>query len=222
MMSKKRIITFVLFLIILSVGIGIAYKINLDSQTLPIYNPANLNPQLVDESVQKVYKNHQVGSFSLINHLGDTITEKDFEGKIYVVDFFFTTCQTICPKMTTQMKRVQDAYLEDEEVKLLSHTVTPEIDSVAALREYAKQVGVNATRWLLATGDPKEIYTLARKSYFALVTAPDESDDEFVHTENFVLIDKDKRLRGFYDGTSTKDVDRLINDIKILKKEYKK
>lgn len=201
------------------IGISIAYYIITQSKPLKIYNPADINPKLVDKSVQKVTKNHRVGAFSLIDQDGRTVTEDTFEKKIYVTDFFFVTCPTICPKMTTQMQRVYEEFKANDNLLLLSHTVMPLEDSVPVLNEYASKLGVDAKKWKFVTGDKKQIYNLARKTYFAAITEGDGGIDDFVHTENFVLVDKEKRLRGFYDGTSEKEVDRLIKDIYTLLKE---
>jgi protein SCO1/2 len=138
------------------------------------------------------------------------------KGRIVVADFFFTTCPTICPKMSVQMARVQEAFKDEDRLLLLSHSVTPELDSVPVLAEYAERHGADPARWRFLTGDRKQIYDLARKSYFAVLDEGDGGPDDFVHTENFVLVDGKGRLRGFYDGTSPKDVDRLIADIPKL------
>ncbi len=203
------------------IGITIAYFMIDQPKVLKVFNPIDVNPELVDESLRSVDKLHRVGSFSLTNQDGKEITENDYEGKIYVTDFFFVTCPTICPKMTKQMNRVYDEFMENSDISFLSHTVMPEADSVPVLNQYAKELGVSSDKWNFVTGDKKQIYNLARKTYFAAVTEGDGGINDFVHTENFVLIDKDKRLRGFYDGTSKEDVDRLIIDIYALIEEYK-
>jgi protein SCO1/2 len=188
-------------------------------QPLPIYAPNRVDAQLVDSTIQHKKKHHKIAAFELINQNGKIITQDTYKDKIYVADFFFTTCQTICPIMTDQMGRVQQEILNDDEVMLLSHSVTPEIDSVAQLKRYAIEKGVNDKKWNLVTGDRKQIYDLARKSY--LVVKDDNSEDYgMVHTENFALIDKNKQIRGLYNGISPSSVDSLIQDIKRLKKEY--
>lgn len=209
-------------LIVVIIGITIAYFMISKPKPLKIYNPADINPKLVDESLQGTSKNHKVGEFSLTDQDGKTVTPTDFEGKIYVTDFFFVTCPTICPKMTDQMLRVYEEFNENSDILLLSHTVMPEEDSVPVLKEYANKFNISSEKWKLVTGDKKHIYDLARKTYFAAVTEGDGGVDDFIHTENFVLVDKEKRLRGFYDGTSKKDVDRLIKDIYTLLAEYEK
>jgi len=205
--------------LIVFTGIIIAYFL-IKPKQLPVYNPSDINPKLVDESVQGVTKLHRIGSFSLTNQNGRTITEKDFNNKIYIADFFFVTCPTICPKMTKQMKRVYQKFESNNDVLILSHTVMPEHDSVPILKEYEIKNEVSSPKWNFVTGDKKQIYNLARKSYFAAITEGDGGVDDFIHTENFVLIDKEKRIRGFYDGTSENDVDRLINDVSTLLNEY--
>ena len=211
----KRIIPATIVVII---GIFIAYYMLIQPKPLKIYNPSDINPKLVDESVQDVSKNHRVGSFNLVDQEGNTITELNFKNKIYVTDFFFVTCPTICPKMATQMLRVYEEFKENDNLLLLSHTVMPVEDSVPVLKEYADKLAVDAKKWKFVTGKKEHIYDLARKTYFAAVTEGDGGIEDFIHTENFVLVDKEKRLRGFYDGTSEKDVDRLIKDIYTLLK----
>ncbi len=186
---------------------------------LPIYQPANVNVELVDNSIQHVSKYHKINNFSLVNQNGKTVTQKDYEGKIYVADFFFTTCQTICPIMTKNMTEIQKAILDDDDIMLLSHSVTPEIDTVAQLKRYAIEKGVNDKKWNLVTGDKKQIYDLARKSYLA-VKSDGNDDYGMVHTENFMLIDKKRRIRGFYDGTKKEDIEKLLDDIETLKESY--
>jgi protein SCO1/2 len=202
------------------VGIAIAYFMLDRPKKLKVFNPADINPDLVDESIQTVDKYHRVGSFKLINQEGESISENNYKGKIYVTDFFFVTCPTICPKMTDQMQRVYKEFEENNDIMFLSHTVMPEADSVPVLKEYAAKLKVSSSKWNFVTGDKKQIYNLARKTYFAAITEGDGGVNDFIHTENFVLVDKEKRLRGFYDGTSKEDVDRLISDINALLYEY--
>ncbi|CAI8228406.1 MAG: SCO1 protein [Flavobacteriaceae bacterium] len=184
---------------------------------LPIYQPNMVNAELVDSSLQHVKKYHRIADFSLLNQNGDTITQENYRDKIYVADFFFTTCPTICPIMTANLVEVQAALANDPEVLLLSHSVTPEIDSVAQLKKYAIVKGVNDAKWNLVTGDKKQIYELARKSYLAVQEDGDGGLFDMIHTENFILVDKQRRIRGFYDGTKEEEMDRLVSDIEILK-----
>jgi protein SCO1/2 len=188
---------------------------------LPIYQPAQVNYELVDSTIQHQKKYHTIADFSLINQNGDTITQEFYKDKIYVADFFFTTCQTICPIMTDHMYDIQKQTITDPEVLLLSHTVTPEIDSVKQLKRYAKKKLVNASKWNLVTGDKKQIYELARKSYLAVKDAGNGGPFDMIHTENFMLIDKKRQIRGFYDGTDLEEINRLLEDIKVLKASYK-
>ena len=186
------------------------------NKMLPVYNPADVNPELVDSTMQFKSKYHKISDFSFINQNGKTITQKDYEGKIYVADFFFTSCGSICPKMTTNLVEVQKAIINNPKVMLLSHSVMPDIDDVAKLKQYAIKNHVNDRKWNLVTGDKKEIYRMARLSYLAVKQGkPDEMYD-MVHTENFVLIDANRLVRGFYDGTKPEEITRLIEDINFL------
>jgi protein SCO1/2 len=201
--------------------ISVFYNLLKVEKKLPIYQPASVNSELVDSTIQYQKKYHKIADFSLINQNGETITQDDYKDKIYVADFFFTTCQTICPVMTKNMHEVQKAFIADNDVKMLSHTVTPEIDTVAQLKRYAQEKGVNASKWNLVTGDKKQIYELARKSYLAVKDDGDGGSFDMIHTENFMLIDKERQIRGYYDGTDPKEIERLIEDIKTLKASYK-
>ena len=185
---------------------------------LPIFQPAMVNYELVDSTMQHVKRYHRISSFSLINQNGETITEKKYENKIYVADFFFTTCPGICIDMTRNMLKIQKKILDNPNIMLLSFSVTPKIDSVAQLKKYAIEKGIKDSKWNLLTGDKKQIYTLARESYF--VVKEGQGINSMIHTENFVLIDPDKRIRGFYDGTNDQEILELMDDITILEKEY--
>lgn len=207
-------------IVVVVIGIVIAYYLIIQPKPLTIFNPAELNPLLVDKSVQNITTGHRVGAFNLVDQDSNIITENYFKNKIYITDFFFVTCPTICPKMATQMLRVYKEFIKNGNVLFLSHTVMPEEDSVSVLKEYASKLKTDANKWKFVTGEKKQIYNLARKTYFAAITEGDGGVDDFIHTENFVLVDKEKRLRGFYDGTSEKDVDRLIKDVYTLLLEY--
>ena len=200
--------------------VSIFYSILKVEKPLPIYQPAMVNYEMVDSTIQHQINYHKIADFSLINQNGDTITQNDYKDKIYVADFFFTTCQTICPIMTNHMVQIQKELINDNEVMLLSHSVTPEIDDVKQLKRYALEKGVNDKKWNLVTGDKKQIYELARKSYMAVKDNGDGGPFDMIHTENFMLIDKKQQIRGYYDGTNPKEITRLIKDIKRLKKEY--
>ena len=199
------------------VSICLFYTILKPIERLPVFQPASVNSELVDTTIVHKINYHKISDFSLTNQNGEIVTQKKYENKIYVADFFFTTCQSICPIMTKNMKDFQDKLIEDSEILLLSHTVFPEIDSVEVLKKYAIDNSVIDSKWDLVTGDKKEIYDLARKSYLA---AKDNSFSKYdmIHTENFVLIDKKKQIRGFYDGTDKEEINRLLVDIEILKK----
>ena len=182
---------------------------------LPIIGPSDFKEELVNNNVNKE-QSHFVSDFELINQNGDTITNKDYEDKIYVVDFFFTRCGSICPIMTNNMKKIQDKFLENDNLMLLSISVTPNIDNVETLKKYAKSKGVINSKWNIATGNKKHIYELARKSYFAVLKKGDGGLQDFIHTPNFILIDKKKQIRGIYNGTDDIEIKRVINDIKTL------
>ncbi len=187
---------------------------------LPVYQPSMVDKSLVDSTLHYTKKYHKIADFSLVNQNGDTITQEDYKDKIYVADFFFTTCLTICPIMTKNMGEIQEAIKDDPNIMLLSHSVTPEIDTVAQLKRYALEKGVIDSKWNLVTGDKKQIYELARKSYLAVKNDGDGGPFDMIHTENFILVDKEKRIRGFYDGTNRKDIEKLLEDIKILEASY--
>ncbi len=211
---------FITLFILSCIIIYLFYNALKPEEKLPVYQPAMVNFELVDSTIQHQKKYHTIADFSLINQNGKTITQKDYENKIYIADFFFTTCPTICPVMTENMAVIQKEILNDDDVMLLSHSVTPQIDSVPQLKKYAIEKGVNDKKWNLVTGDKKEIYNLARKSYLAVKTDGDGGPYDMIHTENFILVDKNRRIRGFYDGTKDEEIERLIADLQILKSEY--
>lgn len=208
------VVMFILSVIIITV----ITQIMKPQRHLKVFQPAQVSADLVDTTLHYVKKYHTIADFSLINQNGETVTQADYDNKIYVADFFFTTCQTICPIMTDHMLKIQKALAHDDSILLLSHTVTPEIDSVAQLKKYAIEKGVDDKKWNLVTGERREIYDLARKSYLVAKDNPYEEFD-LIHTENFVLVDKKKRIRGFYDGTDPEAIEELLEDIEILKQE---
>lgn len=188
---------------------------------LPFYNHADFTSEWINEGDAGYNDIHAVAPFTFINQNGDTVTEHTFKDKIYVANFFFTICPGVCPRMTANLLRVQEEFKADDNVKILSHTVMPWIDSVATLQSYAEIKGVNSQQWHLVTGSKEALYTTARTSYFA-----DEGfgksvtiESDFLHTENIVLVDKKRRIRGVYNGTLPLEMRRLIEDINILKKE---
>ena len=196
------------------------YYVNKPIEILPIYSPSMVSKELVEENIQFIKKYHKIKDFSMKNQNGETITQEFYNDKIYVADFFFTTCPTICPIMTENMGYIQEKIKNDSDILLLSFSVTPEIDSVEQLKKYALEKNVIDSKWNLVTGNKKDIYNLARTSYLVAKTNGDGGKYDMIHTENFVLVDKEKRIRGFYDGTNSKEMDQLLNDIKILKNSY--
>lgn len=203
-----------IYIFVLSITFSSCNQIS--KKQLPIYNPVDINPKLVDKSVRNINENHRVKDFNLTNQNGINITSKDYENKIYVVDFFFTRCPSICPIMTNNMLKIQEEFIKNDDIMLLSMSVTPEIDSVEILKNYAIEKGVNDSKWNITTGSKKHIYELARKSYFAVVEQGDGGLQDFIHTPNFILVDTKKQIRGIYDGTQENEIDRLIEDIYIL------
>jgi protein SCO1 len=188
---------------------------------LPYYNTPDFTPIFVNSSGELNQKiTHSITSFAFKNQHGETITEKDIEGKIHVANFIFTSCGTICPTMTRHMKKVQKEFMNDKNVVMLSYSVTPWIDSIVRLKRYAEDNDITAHNWHLLTGKQSEIYTLARKSYFAEEDLGFTKDStEFLHTEHMILVDRNKRIRGIYNGTLALETEQLIKDMKTLLKE---
>jgi protein SCO1 len=216
MKSRSWLLTLLVFAVILIAGMFVAYPLLKPTKKLKVFQPADVNPRLVDSSKQGVGADHQIADFRLVNQLGDTITEADFAGKVYVADFFFATCPTICPIMSANISDLQGHFAAEPRVMFLSHSVTPQIDTVPLLAEYGQRYGANPAVWHLTTGDKAHIYELARKSYFAVLDEGDGGVQDFIHTENFILVDHKRRIRGFYDGTSEADMERLKSEISIL------
>jgi len=179
---------------------------------LPVYGKKTL-----DKKGDTLY--HSVTPFLFVNQFGENVTEETVKNKIYVADFFFATCESICPKMSSQLVHVQQAFLKDNDVLILSHTVNPMHDSVEVLKKYGERFAVRKNKWHLLTGNKKEIYDMARFSYLVNALEADGSEEGFLHSELFVLIDSKKRIRGFYDGTDSIAVVKLISDITLLKTE---
>ena len=214
---KRDFITVGFILAFSAVAITLFYNILKPVETLPIYQPAEINDKLVDSSVIHISKYHKISDFELTNQNGQIITQDFYKNKIYVADFFFTTCQDICPIMTKNMYRLQEELKDDNDILFLSHTVIPEVDTVQQLKKYAVENNVDDSKWNLVTGEKKQIYDLARKSYLAVEDA-EYGKFDMIHTENFILIDKQRQIRGFYDGTNDDEIEQLIYDIEILKK----
>lgn len=221
---KKYRYFLLIFFVFTVAFLTISFFLLKPKKTLPIFNPSDVNPELVDTTVQHISKYHTIADFTFINQNGKKITQNVYKNKIYVADFFFTTCPTICPKMTDNMVWLQEKIKNMPDILLLSHSVTPDIDSVSVLKKYALEKGVLDDKWNLVTGNKKDIYYIARKSYLAVETGKPEELYDMVHTENFILIDKKGRIRGFYDGTNldkpteegVKNVTQLLEDIKWL------
>ncbi|HTO35858.1 MAG TPA: SCO family protein [Flavobacterium sp.] len=213
---KKFRYFFIVVFVFSAVFLTISYGLLKPKKRLPIYNPSMVNPELVDSTIQHVSKYHKIADFSFVNQNGKIVTQEDYKNKIYVADFFFTTCPTICPIMQDNMVILQEKFKENPEVMLLSHTVMPHIDSVPVLKQYALEKGVIDSKWNLVTGKKEDIFYIARKSYLAVKTETEGEWYDMVHTENFILVDEERRIRGFYDGTKTEDIERLIEDIEFL------
>ena len=220
----KKYKLFVIVLVVLSGIILFLFNGALTPKKhLKVYSPADVSPELVDSTIQYVAKNHKIADFAFTNQNGKTITQNDYKGKIYVADFFFTTCPTICPKMTDNMVWLQEQIKNMPDVMLLSHSVTPDIDTPQVLKDYAMSKGVLDSKWNLVTGKKEDIYYIARKSYLAVKTTSSKELYDMVHTENFILVDKNGQIRGFYNGTNLdkevkgeKNVMQLLEDIKWL------
>ena len=218
-MSRYKVFI-VIFLSIACIILFLFYEALTPKKVLPIFQPNDVNYELVDSSIQHVKRFHKIKSFEFLNQNGEKISEKSYDGFIYVADFFFTTCPSICPIMTNNMVKIQNFIKDKDKVKLLSFSVTPEIDSVPVLKEYSLKKGVDDKYWNLLTGDKQKIYSLARKSFLVVKENGEINSHDMIHTENFVLVDREKRIRGFYDGTDDKDMQVLKKDIEILLEEY--
>ena len=219
----KRILVFSL---IVMVSIGAAYFLiteNKSSKAPDVLNPIDLNPETVDQDLLQVGQGHKIGEFSFINQDKQVIGLKDVKGKVFVAEYFFTTCQTICPRMNDQMQRVQAAFKDESNFRILSFTVNPEVDTVEQMKRFAQEHNAIAGKWHFLTGDKTKLYEAARKYFFLLKKSEVENQgdvgSDFIHTNNFVLIDREQRIRGYYDGTNPKEVDKLINDAKLILKE---
>lgn len=216
----------ILFLIVLFiVGVTISYQYLKPSEKkkLPFINPIDISEEMVDPELLRVGYGHKIGNFSFLDQNGNTVTQNDVKGKVFVAEYFFTTCQTICPIMNKQMQRVHEAYRKNDAVNILSFTVNPEIDTVEQMKRYADEHKADGKKWHFLTGEKDKLYKLARKSFFVLKPAESQNlgdvGSDFIHTNNFVLVDEEMRIRGYYDGTNKKEVDRLIKDIDLLLNE---
>ena len=216
-MKKKYIFLLIIFVIGIRFG---TYILTPEQTKLKFFNANDIDPQLVDSALHGLGGPHRVSSFSFLNQDGKVVSDETVSGKVYVVDYFFTTCGSICPIMTGQMRRIQVAFIHEDDLLILSHTVWPEVDSVPQMKKYALEKGVKSGKWHLLTGEKEKLYELARKSYFVLKPAEAENtgdgNSDFIHTNNFVLVDRERRIRGYYDGTDSTEVSELIVDIQSL------
>ena len=187
---------------------------------LPVYNTADFTPSWSGDTIQVASLHHRIPSFVFTDQNGDTITEKTFANKIYVADFFYTSCPGICKKLSVNLAEVQSAFEKDSEILILSHSVTPDFDTQYRLKAYAKSLGAIDHKWFMVRGNKDSLYTIARQAYFADEDLGlQKKPADFLHTENILLIDKQRRIRGIYKGTSRLQIADLIKDIQILKKE---
>lgn len=218
----KRILFLVVFFIL---GVTVTYFMIKPTKVknLPVINPVDVNEEMVDPELLRIGYGHTIGKFSFLNQEGKQITQEDVKGKVFVAEYFFTTCGTICPIMNQQMQRVHKAYKDNSDFRILSFSVNPEVDTVEQMKRYAEQHGADSKQWFFLTGTREKLYDLARKSFFVLKPAEAENQgdvgSDFIHTNNFVLVDKEMRIRGYYDGTNTKEVDEMIKDINQLLEE---
>ncbi|AIY14702.1 SCO family protein [Cellulophaga baltica] len=189
-------------------------------ESLPFYKEASFTPHWITPNTPEEKAFHKIPDFKLVNQLGDTLTQQNFDNKIYITDFFFTSCPGICPQMTNSMVALQEKFKNDPNILFLSHSVTPTIDTVEELAKYAKRFGVITNKWHLVTGDKTEIYNLGRNEYFVEndLGIPKDIND-FLHSENFLLIDKNKHIRGIYNGLNRASMAQLVVDVQALEKE---
>ncbi|MFT5214013.1 MAG: protein SCO1/2 [Patiriisocius sp.] len=219
-MLKNNNLLLLLFLIVIGCKENIKTQEGSRVDALPFFNEASFTPKWISYNNAALKSFHKIPDFELINQNGEKITQKTFENKIYIADFFFTTCPGICPMMTDSMLKLQEEFKNDTAVLFLSHSVTPTIDSVPKLKEYALENGIIDNRWHLVTGNKKEIYDLGRKFYFIEENLGEPKGiDAFLHTENFVLIDTNKHIRGIYNSLNRASLAQLIIDVKALQKE---
>ncbi len=189
-------------------------------EALPYYGEASFTPQWFSSDSDSLKDFHKIPDFELTNQNGQIVTNKTFDNKIYITDFFFTVCPGICPKMAENMTRIQEEFLQSDDVMLLSHSVTPDFDTPEVLQKYAERKKVNPNKWHLVTGDKEVIYNLGRNEYFVEEDLGEiKSNDDFLHTENFILVDKNRHIRGIYNGLNTTSINHLIADVKTLQNE---
>lgn len=215
----------VIFLLVFSViGITITYYVITDKkEKLPVYNPNEIKPEMVDDSLRNIGFGHRIGHFSLYDQNGRVVTLDDVKGKVHVAEYFFTHCQSICPVMNKQMQRVHRKFKSNDDVKIISFTVDPDNDTIQRMKWYADKHNASGNNWHFLTGEKEALYRLARTSYFVLKPAEarnlGDAGSDFIHTNNFVLVDQELRIRGYYDGTNPKEVDKLMKDMELLLEE---
>jgi len=218
----KRIF-FLGLLLLVCIPIAYHFTSSKKEKPLPIINPIDVNEEMVDPEMLRLGIGHHIGNFAFQNQDAKVISTKDMKGNIAIVEYFFTTCKSICPVMNEQMQRVSEAFKNENDVRIFSFTVDPETDDIAQMKKYATSHQATSGKWHFLTGKKEDLYALARKSFFVLKPAEaqnlGDAGSDFIHTNNFVLVDKQLRIRGYYDGTSVKEVNQLISDIKRLQKE---
>ncbi len=210
--------------VITVVGIFVGYYISSDKkETLPVINPNDVKAEMVDDSLRNIGQGHRIGAFELTNQDGVRVSLDDVKGKVHVAEYFFTHCQSICPVMNKQMQRVHRKFKSNDDVKILSFTVDPDNDTVQRMKWYANKHGASGNNWHFLTGDKTDLYRLARTSYFVLKPAEarnlGDAGSDFIHTNNFVLVDRQLRIRGYYDGTKQAEVTKLMSDMEMLLEE---
>jgi len=213
-MHKLRLIIHLIF------SVYILSACTSSGKKLPIMGRKEVRDVKIDGGIKADTIYHTIADFSFVDQDSNWVTNSTFKDKIYVADFFFTTCPTICPIMKTQMLRVYEVYKDNDQVMFLSHTIDPEHDTVAVLKDFAERLGVNSSKWHFVTGERKDIYSIGQNSYMVRATEDPNEPGGYIHSGAFILVDKDRRIRGFYDGTEQESVDKLIQDIPILLKEY--
>lgn len=227
-MNKSKLPFWIAIVIVIIFPISFGYyfwqkghKPILPESVLPIYGkkkPVERVNAKGEKVVDTIFQT--IPNFTFTDHLNRPFTQKDMRNTVWVVNFFFSTCPTICKDMTRNLRNVQNHFIEDEEVRILSHTVDPETDSVGQLFRYAQENQINSDKWLLVTGDKASIYNIARQSYMVTATVGDGGPNDFIHSEKLILVDREGRLRGYYDGTDSLDVQRMITDAEKLLVAY--
>lgn len=207
---------FLFMLIFIITGCGVDNK----SEKLPVLGRKNIQEIMINGEITYDTTFHTVADFSFINQDSNEVTNQTFHNKIYVADFFFTTCPTICPVMKAQMLRVYEHFKDNDQVMFLSHTIDPDYDTVALLHDFADRLGVSGDRWHFVTGDKQDIYDIGQNSYMVSAMENEDEPGGYIHSGAFILVDQEREIRGLYDGTKEEQVDRLINDIPKLLKEY--